>query len=208
MLTITLSNLKDFYNTCGPIGCILCTLGLISFYYCVKTIIYTSIALKQFKRQFKEFKNCINEEFLQYKGCNPFLNIIHSMLTVHRTHSDDLRAEVIYLFNKNFRCVTTALTILKMITVISPLLGLLGTVSGMLIVFDEISNLASQDPKELAKGIYHALFTTVFGLSVAIPTLVIFYLLSVRMKIFLMESIEYTFQALSIFNSKNEQNNK
>lgn len=208
MMTIIILNLNKFYSICGPIGCILCILGLVSFYYCVKTIIFTSIAFKQFKKQFMYFNKCINEELLNYKGNNPFVNIIHSMLTVHRTHSDDLRAEVIYLFNKNFRNVTTALTILKMVTVISPLLGLLGTVSGMLIVFDEISNLATQDPKELAKGIYHALFTTVFGLSVAIPTLVIFYLLSVRMKIFLMESIEYTFQALSIFNSKNEQNNE
>lgn len=90
--------------------------------------------------------------------------------------------------------------VLKLITVISPLLGLLGTVLGMLTIFEEISKLSNQDPQILALGIWQALITTVMGLCVAIPTLVMFYLLSMRMKIFLMETIEHTYQAISSFN--------
>ena len=55
---------------------------------------------------------------------------------------------------------------------ISPLLGLLGTVTGMIQVFREIVALASEgtvDPTRLANGIWEALLTTAAGLSVAIP---------------------------------------
>ncbi|MGN0902890.1 MAG: MotA/TolQ/ExbB proton channel family protein, partial [Succinivibrio sp.] len=125
---------------------------------------------------------------------------ILAMVSTHQNHTDDLRAEVMYLFYRNFKTIMNSLTVLKMISVISPLLGLLGTVTGMITIFEEISHVTAQDPKILSSGIYHALVTTVLGLSVAIPVLVVFYLLSLRMKIFLSESIEYTYQAVSSFN--------
>jgi biopolymer transport protein ExbB len=54
----------------------------------------------------------------------------------------------------------------------SPLLGLLGTVSGMIATFNLITLFGSGDPKPLAGGISEALITTLFGLVVAIPALV------------------------------------
>jgi len=65
------------------------------------------------------------------------------------------------------------LGILATIASISPLLGLLGTVSGMIKVFIEIENAGGLvNPSILAGGIWEALLTTAFGLSIAIPTLV------------------------------------
>ncbi|GAB4353571.1 MAG: MotA/TolQ/ExbB proton channel family protein [Methylohalobius crimeensis] len=55
---------------------------------------------------------------------------------------------------------------------ITPLLGLLGTVLGMIKVFSAITTLGVGDPKVLAGGISEALITTATGLSVAIPTLI------------------------------------
>jgi biopolymer transport protein ExbB len=55
---------------------------------------------------------------------------------------------------------------------ISPLLGLLGTVSGMIKTFDLISFYGVGNPGTMASGISEALITTAAGLSVAIPTLV------------------------------------
>jgi len=64
---------------------------------------------------------------------------------------------------------------------ISPMLGLLGTVSGMVIVFNKIaSSKGLAKPDEMADGIQQALITTVFGLIVAIPNIVIFTLLRNR----------------------------
>ena len=57
---------------------------------------------------------------------------------------------------------------------ISTLLGLLGTISGMIKIFSEISNQAVVNPGSLAGGISEALITTYAGLSVAIPTIVMY----------------------------------
>jgi biopolymer transport protein ExbB len=58
------------------------------------------------------------------------------------------------------------------ISAITPLLGILGTVQGMIVAFMKIEETGSTDPKLLAGGIYIALITTVAGLCVAIPTTV------------------------------------
>jgi len=55
----------------------------------------------------------------------------------------------------------------------APLLGLLGTVSGMIRTFNLITVFGSGDPKPLAGGISEALVTTLFGLVVAIPALIL-----------------------------------
>lgn len=62
----------------------------------------------------------------------------------------------------------------------APLLGLLGTVSGMIRTFNVIQIFGSGDPKPLAGGISEALITTLFGLVVAIPALIIHAMLSRR----------------------------
>jgi biopolymer transport protein ExbB len=64
------------------------------------------------------------------------------------------------------------------IAAIAPLLGLLGTVTGMISTFDVITEFGTGDPKLLSTGISEALLTTKFGLVVAIPTLLIGNLLS------------------------------
>ncbi len=66
------------------------------------------------------------------------------------------------------------LNTLGTIASITPLLGLLGTVIGMIKVFAVITSLGVGDPKILADGISEALLTTAAGLSVAIPS-VMFY---------------------------------
>ena len=58
---------------------------------------------------------------------------------------------------------------------VAPLLGLLGTVQGMIICFAQIQDKKGQvNPSDLAQGISNALITTAAGLTVAIPTLVVY----------------------------------
>ena len=68
-------------------------------------------------------------------------------------------------------CINAGLSLLKIIAMVAPLLGLLGTVTGMIIVFQAITIYGAGDPKAMAGGISSALVTTVLGLVVAIPTL-------------------------------------
>ena len=65
------------------------------------------------------------------------------------------------------------LTLLKIIAAVAPLMGLLGTVTGMIITFQAITIFGAGDPKAMAGGISGALITTVLGLLVAIPTVLL-----------------------------------
>lgn len=62
-------------------------------------------------------------------------------------------------------------SMIKLFAAIAPLLGLLGTVTGMIATFQAITNFGTGDPKLMAGGISQALITTVLGLVAAIPLL-------------------------------------
>lgn len=62
-------------------------------------------------------------------------------------------------------------SLIKLLAAVAPLLGLLGTVVGMISTFQSITLFGSGDPKLMASGISQALMTTVLGLVVAIPLL-------------------------------------
>ena len=74
----------------------------------------------------------------------------------------------------------SGLTLLKIIAAVAPLMGLLGTVTGMIITFQAITIFGAGDPKAMAGGISSALVTTVLGLLVAIPTVLLHTLVNGR----------------------------
>ena len=74
--------------------------------------------------------------------------------------------EVKYLLDRNLNMLGTIATI-------SPLLGLLGTVIGMITAFTGLSETTGANPDALASGISQALITTAFGLFIAVPGLVL-----------------------------------
>ena len=78
---------------------------------------------------------------------------------------EEKAAEVQYSLERN-------LTMLGTIATISPLLGLLGTVVGMITAFTGLTETAGANPDLLASGISQALITTAFGLFIAVPGLV------------------------------------
>ena len=69
---------------------------------------------------------------------------------------------------------------LKIIAAVAPLMGLLGTVTGMIITFQAITIYGAGDPKAMASGISSALITTVLGLLVAIPTVLMHTMVAAR----------------------------
>ncbi|MCH3907755.1 MAG: MotA/TolQ/ExbB proton channel family protein [Sphaerochaeta sp.] len=62
------------------------------------------------------------------------------------------------------------LSLLDLITMISPVLGFLGTVTGMINAFKAVSNAATVQLQVVASGLYEALYTTAFGLIIAVIT--------------------------------------
>lgn len=71
---------------------------------------------------------------------------------------------------------------LKILAAVAPLLGLLGTVTGMILTFQQITLFGTGDPKLMAGGISQALMTTVLGLIVAIPMVLLHAMLNARSK--------------------------
>jgi len=90
----------------------------------------------------------------------------------------DVEAEVSRVGSAQIRNLESWLRGLSAIAHLSPLLGLLGTVTGMIVAFMSLEEAGSRvDPSILSGGIWEALLTTAFGLTVAIPAMAAFYYL-------------------------------
>lgn len=78
--------------------------------------------------------------------------------------------------------IESGINLLKIISMVAPLLGLLGTVVGMIMTFQAITIFGAGDPRAMADGISSALVTTVLGLCVAIPTVLLHTVVNGRAK--------------------------
>ncbi len=194
-----MNRLVSLYEYSGVCGMALVVLALASLYLIIKNSIYLRWVHRDFKAFFAEVEGGrVRLTDSGPSGGNPLIYIIQGVATSHATHSRDLRAEVDYLFHVNFRRVAAGLAGLRLISVISPLLGLMGTVLGMVKVFRVVASQAHADMALMADGIWEALITTVMGLTVAIPTLIFFYFLSLKMHGFQIEAVEYGYRTLGL----------
>lgn len=91
-------------------------------------------------------------------------------LDVDREHLEDIITESILHESSRLSRFGTMITV---VAAVAPLLGLLGTVTGMIQTFDIITEFGTSDPKLLSGGIATALVTTELGLIVAIPALLL-----------------------------------
>ena len=76
--------------------------------------------------------------------------------------------------------INAYIPLLKIIAAVAPLIGILGTVTGMIITFQAITLFGAGDPRLMAGGISQALMTTVLGLCVAVPMLLLHNLVQMR----------------------------
>ena len=94
------------------------------------------------------------------------------------------------------------LEVLSTIANASTLLGLLGTISGMIKIFSVISSESVVNPSNLAGGISEALYTTAAGLTVAIPTIVFHRYISGKSNALLTEMEEHALHLLDLIKEK------
>jgi|TARA_A100001037_G_scaffold80644_2_gene72770 biopolymer transport protein ExbB len=104
-----------------------------------------------------------------------------SLVLENRTDVEDMRQELITVTEEaGIDYLGRFLNVLGTIGVLAPLMGLLGTIVGMIRAFDAIAQAGAGDPAAVASGISEALITTASGLIVAIPTIVFHRYLSSR----------------------------
>lgn len=195
-------NISDIYDSIGYAGVSLIIIAIAGIYIALKNFIYMHLIWRGFQKDFLNMEcqdtHCITN--VCENSTNPLISILRDIVQTHAAHSEDIRAEVAYLFHRNFEHIQKGLYWLRLISVISPLLGLLGTVLGMVKVFQTISMNASPNTTLLAMGIWEALITTIMGLTIAIPILVFYYYLVMKFKGFHIEAIEHSYRALELYN--------
>ena len=112
---------------------------------------------------------------IQLLRTNSPLGMILAAGLLNRKHSREIMKESIEEVGRLVaHSLDRFLNTLGTISSITPLLGLLGTVIGMIKVFTVITSQGIGDPSVLSEGISEALLTTAAGLSVAIPSLMFY----------------------------------
>ena len=145
-------------------------------------IIYKFFELYLFKKNdFKKINYLINdsgsitqfEKNLEHLKDNNFLKEI---VNIVKKKTDTQYDQILILIEKETEKLNRFMPTLEIIGQVSPLIGLLGTVIGMIDSFNELELGGSLvDPSILAGGIWTALLTTAMGLIVAIPALISHY---------------------------------
>jgi len=157
----------------GVIGYIILTLGaLILLFALFRLVVLTSMEIKISKEQ----------KATTHSSSNPLGRILLSFDNNKNSDIDTIESKMDTAVLKELPSIVSGLSLIKLVAAVAPLLGLLGTVTGMIETFQAITLFGSGDAKLMASGISQALMTTVLGLVVAIPTLFIHSLLHSRSK--------------------------
>ena len=146
--------------------------------------------LKSIKTKSKRFvlrvKNLVKKGSIELaisacrKSPTPISEIMLAGLMKFGRGRDEMKEAIEDSANQEIPILERNLSTLSTIGNITPLLGLLGTVFGMVKAFNVIAVMGVGKPEALAGGISEALLTTAFGLSIAIPTIVVYNYLSHR----------------------------
>jgi len=104
----------------------------------------------------------------------PFANVIREGLENRKLPKDEIKEALEDQGRQEVHTLERGLVILDTIAGIAPLLGLLGTVIGILKVFNVIAELGVGQATALSGGISEALITTIMGLSIGIPAVVVY----------------------------------
>ena len=189
--------LSNLYGLIGPAGLVLILLALMVIYFAVKTAIIIRLTSKSFDKAAAVINsNSVDlDVVLSRNKDNPILAIVSEVIKTHGHHSDDIKAEVAYLFNLHFSKVMRDITLIRVIAAIAPMLGLLGTLLGLMGVFGSLATSANLATSTiLAAGIWEAIITTVMGISLAIPSMIVYHILRLKMKTFHLATVEYSYR--------------
>ena len=157
----------------GTVGYVILVLGFFAFLLAGERYISLYIIESKVKKQLKT---------KQLSDNNPLGRVLKIKEKYADVALDTFELKLSEAIIKEMPMLTKRITFVKIISVVAPLLGLLGTVTGMINTFQAITLFGTGDPKLMAGGISQALVTTVLGLVVAIPTVLLFTWLNTRSK--------------------------
>lgn len=180
----------------GLIGYFILALGCIAFLLSIERMTLLLITTRKINKQMQtrkvSLKNPLGRVFKVYMD-NKHLNV------------EALELKLGEAILKERLPLERFISTIKIVAVVAPLLGLLGTVTGMINTFQAITLFGTGDPKLMAGGISQALVTTVQGLAVAVPIVLIHALVNSRYRHIIMVLEEQSTGLVAAIAEKDKQ---
>jgi len=168
-LLVESPTIKERINQGGIVGYCIIGLGIIGLLIALFRWVGLSTAGRKVSAQLKS--DSANTD-------NPLGRVLAAYESNRNADTETIELKLSEAALKEMPGLTKGLLFIKVISVVAPLMGLLGTVTGMIKTFQVITLYGAGDPKMMAGGISQALMTTVLGLVVAIPMVLIHTLVS------------------------------
>ena len=159
-LLVDTPTLAEKVDQGGVVGYSIITLGIIGLLIAIWRWLSLSAASRKVSAQLKSDTASTD---------NPLGRVLAAYESNRNADTETVELKLSEAGLKEMPGLTKGLLFIKVISVVAPLMGLLGTVTGMIQTFQVITLYGAGDPKMMAGGISQALVTTVLGLVVAIP---------------------------------------
>lgn len=172
-LLLATPNLMERIQQGRQVGYVIIVLGIIGVLLAVERLITLSIVGRKVKNQLK------NDTPSEKNPLGRVLSVFHQNTSAD---TETLELKLGEAILKELPPLQRGILFIKIISVVAPLLGLLGTVTGMIQTFQAMALFGTGDASVMADGISQALMTTVLGLVVAIPTVLMHTFVSSRSK--------------------------
>ena len=170
-LLVQQPGIVDRIHQGGEIGYIIIALGVLALLLGLLRLLLLNITAIRIWRQARVPDN---------PGANPLGRVFMAYHENASLDTETLELKLDEVILREGARLNSTHGFLKIIAVVAPLLGLLGTVTGMIVTFQAITLFGSGDPRLMAGGISQALVTTVLGLCVAIPVVLLHAVVSSR----------------------------
>ncbi len=172
-LLIQTPDMRERVDQGGAVGYVTLALGLLGLLVVAQRLVVLGVVGRKMKAQ-------ANSD--QPDTGNPLGRIIAAYHENRAADVETLELKLDEAILREVPALERGITLIRVVSVVAPLLGLLGTVTGMIQVFEAITLFGAGDPRLMADGISQALVTTVIGLVVAIPMTLLHSFVSSRSK--------------------------
>ena len=159
-LLVESPTIRDRIEQGGIVGYCIIALGIIGLLIAIMRWLALSTADRKVKAQLKSETASTD---------NPLGRVLAAYESNRGADTETIELKLSEAALKEMPGLTKGLLFIKVVSAVAPLMGLLGTVTGMIKTFQVITLYGAGDPKMMAGGISQALMTTVLGLVVAIP---------------------------------------
>jgi len=159
-LLVESPTIRDRIEQGGIVGYCIIALGIIGLLIAIMRWLALSTADRKVKAQLKRESASTD---------NPLGRVLAAYESNRGADTETIELKLSEAALKEMPDLTKGLLFIKVVAAVAPLMGLLGTVTGMIKTFQVITLYGAGDPKMMAGGISQALMTTVLGLCVAIP---------------------------------------